>query len=311
MSTIVNKIEDLKAHAVTNYNFSWDVIRPVVKKVERKHIKPVLGRSMYKDFADNTQEDIKAEVLDLIKEASVNLALLSYSKIGMIDISNKGFTITSSQYTQPPEWWKVRDLRRELLNTAMGAIDEALDIMEGNIDIFKEWKDSKGYTIFFELFVRKSSTFNRYYNINDSRLTFLHIRPYLLKVEDKYFESLLGKETMQNIKNAKCKESKEALRIAQAAQVSLCIAEITKEGSFVFSEDCMRVHTDEIPGEKNQRSPGRLRALELQKSQAGNEYLKKLVKHLRKHKEVFPAFVDKEKNNIPDPIYNANSILSL
>lgn len=312
MSTIVKNLNTFKSHVTVNYNFTWEIILPYIKKAERKHIKPVIGDTLYKAYSITAPTDPKpAAVFSLLEEASCNLALLSYTKVGIVSISDSGFTISQNQNATPAEWWQIRDLRRELLNTGMQAIDEALKIMENNEADFDDWSGSEGYTTFREFFVRKTQDFQKHFNIENSRLTFLKLRPHLLKTEDKYFSGLLGTETIEKIKTGASDEAKEALRLCRAAQVSLCVAEVANEGAFLFTPSGLFITTDEIQGEKKTAlSESEMYKLHRAKSEDGNAYLKKLVAHLKAFPGTFSEYVEKEANQQTNPVYNAKSIVS-
>jgi len=225
MPTLVTTLETFKKHVTINFDFDFDLVLPYIKKAERKHIKPVTGQGMYEDYTETPPDAGKPlEVWELLQEASSNLAMLAYTFVGIIQVSDNGFHISQNQNSTPADWWQIRDLRRALLNTGNEAIDEALAIMEANPADFTDWVEEDGYTIFTEFFVRKTQDFQDYFNIENSRQTFLKLRPHLRKVEAKYFNEILGAETVAQIKAEATNEAITALELAQAAQVALTIA---------------------------------------------------------------------------------------
>lgn len=311
MANLVNTLEILKKHVTLNASFKIETLNPHIKKQERKHIKPLLGTALFESISAAPAGSIKADLLELLHEASSNLAMLSYSTAGVVDISNAGFLKSNTEHAVAASWTDLKDMRRFFLKTGMEALDEALELMEDNEALFPEWKDTAGYTNFKELLTRKTQTFQRYFNIEKSRLTFLRLRPHLLRVEEKYFKGLLGLETLLQIKAEASAEAKEALRISQAAQVPLCVAEIVNEGAFLLTPKGMFFEIDEIPGERKIK----LEEKELQKvydakTEEGNEQLKNLVNYLKSKPEVFVAFASKEKNEIPGGVFNTKSIIS-
>ena len=310
MATLVNTIETFKKHVTVAFNFTFEMIHPYVIKQERKHIKPVLGRKLYASISGATT-GVKKEVLELLQEASSNLALLTYTKVGVVSITNSGFLISTGEHAVPATWAQLRDLRRELMQAGMEAIDEALAIMEENEAEFADWKTSDGYTNFTELFTRKTQDFQRYFNIENSRLTFLRLKPHLLKVENKYFRGLLGTETVNQIKTGSSPEEKEALQLAQAAQVPLAVSEMANEGSMMLTSKGVLYEIDEIPGEKKITIDEReQRSLYDAKQEEGNEQLKTLVAHLRAHPTIFSEFASKEANATPKMAHNTKSTVS-
>ena len=309
---LVKDIETFKKHVSVNFNFSFEMVAPYLKKVERNQIKPVIGRAMYAalDAAVPTEE-IQTEVLELLQEASSCLAMLEASKMMAVNISDAGIYVSMSENATPAGWAEKRDMRRYLLQTGQQALDEALEIMEGDQGEFPAWVASSGYTHFTELFTRQTKEFQKYFNINNSRLTFLRLRPGLLKVENKYFESLLGAETVFQIKHGSSPEEKKALDLCQAAQVTLCISELAREGAFNLTPEGFFVSIDEIPGEKKiTLGKDELYNLQHTKQVDGVEQLKRLTDYLRSNPGIFTLFADKEDTTLTNHTQNTKGIVS-
>lgn len=314
MSTLVNTKDIFKEHVTINFDFEFNIILPYIKKMERKHIKKAIGQGMYEDYTETPPESGNPlEVLKLLQESSSNLAMLEYTKVGIIQISNSGIFISTTPNATPAEWWQIRDLRRMLLDTGLSALDEALLIMEQNESDFEDWMDSQEYVQYRSLFCKNTQDFQQYYNINESALTFKSIKPHLLTVEDKYFEAVLGKETMDLIKSVSEEESiLNALAICKAAQVSLTLSEIAFEGSFLFKPSGLCTVVEDIPGEKQEKlTVQELEMISQKKRQEGIEYLKKLKKHLEANPDIFTDFASFEATSRPDIAINKNSLLSL
>lgn len=310
MATLIKTIEDFKKHVTINANFDLSIIQPYVKKADRKHIKPLIGSDLY-DTIGNASEGKTLEVLELLQEASANLAMFSFSMVGKVQITASGFLISTGANVQTAGWAEMRDMRRHFLKDGTEALDEALKIMEENEPDFNEWIGTEGYTKFKELFTRKTETFNRYFIIQNSRLTFLRLKPNLLKVEKKYFKGLLGTETVSQIKATATPQAKEALKLAQAAQVPLCVAEIAQEGILTLNEKGIVFEIEEIPGERKIKPDQQeLDRIYDSKMEEGTEALKDLVSYLKEHPEIFVAFAAKEANTLSSPTHNTKSIVS-
>lgn len=313
MATLVTTLEQFKKHVTINFDFDFDGLLPYIKKAERKFIKPVTGQGMYEDYTETNPTTGKPlEVLELLQEASSNLAMLAYTFVGIIQISDNGFHISHNESSTPAEWWQIRDLRRALLNTGNEAIDEALAIMEANVADFTDWTEEEGYTVFREFYVRKTQDFQKYFNIENSRQTFLKLRPHLRKTEEQFFNEILGEATTLQIKAEATAEAIEALRLAQAAQVALTIAGITNEGIFEFTASGLFVATTEVPGEKkNILQDTAIENLSRIKQDEGTAYLRKLTTHISTYPEIFTAYALREAKTTPSPAYNTKSTLSL
>jgi len=309
---IVKDITSLKSNVILSFDFKYETFLPFLKKQERKHIKSLLGPALYNAWAlAAPEESIAKEAYELFQEASSNLAALEYTKVGIVVPGKSGFLIATGADNKPAEWWQIRDLRRSLLTTGMEALDEALQLMEENQDKFPTWITSSGFTQFHELFTRQTKEFQTHFNINNSRLTFQRLRPGLLKVENKFFESLLGDETVSQIKAGITPEAKKALKICQAAQVSLCISEMALEGAYNLTAAGFSVSIEDIPGEKlTQLNEKDLYNLHRVKENDGVEYLRRLTDYLREKPETFVDFANKETTALPSIAHNTTSTVS-
>lgn len=308
---IVKTIETFKKHVTCGFNFDFNLIAPYVKSQERKHIKPVIGSELYASWDTAPTEGIPKQVYELLQEASANFAMLNYTHVGVVHISDAGFHISTNQNTTPAGWGQLKDLRRQLLRTANEALDEALEIMEAKEASFPTWITSQGYTNFKQFFVCKTQDFQKYYNIENSRLTFLRLKPHLLKVEDKFFEALLGPETVILLKAAASDKAKTALNYAKAAQVALCISELAYEGAFAITPNGLVITSEELPGENYNRLGEReLYNFHRAKQEDGNEYLKKLVQYLNNNSTDFSAYAEKTTTATTEVAYNKTGIVS-
>ena len=312
MSTLVKDIETLKKNNLLSSDFKFETLQPFVRKQERKHIKSLLGPALYAAWVAVTPvEPTAKEAFELFQEASSNLATLEYTKVGIVVPGKSGFLIATGADNKPAEWWQIRDLRRSLLSSGMEAIDEALQLMEDNQDKFPTWIESEGFIQFQELFTRQTKEFQTHFNINNSRLTFQRLRPGLLKVENKFFESLLGSETVLLIKTGSTPEAKKALEICQAAQVSLCISEMAMEGAYNLTPAGFSISIEDIPGEKlTQLTEKDLYNLHRVKENDGIEHLRRLTDYLREKPTIFIAFSNKEKTATPSIAHNTTSTVS-
>jgi len=313
MTTLIKTIEDFQKYCTISYNFSLPTIQPYLVKADRKYLKRYLSKELYKNYAVTKPTDETAlEVYDLLQEASANIALLYYTKVGIIHITDGGFSIAQNEKTKPAEWWQVRDLRRQLLETGMEAIDDALRIMQNTSgETFKLWKDSDAYTEFSEFFTQTTDDFQKRYNINESRMTFINLKPHIKRTEAKYFKSVLGKETIAKIKLADNDFRKKAKELAKDAQVDFTISEIANEGAFIFKPNGLFLLNDEIPGkDKSELSENQLYTLSRVKKESANEHLKDLVKYLNENETEFPEFATIKKVSYQSTVHNTGSIVS-
>lgn len=291
MATILKNVEDLQEHLSIGFKFSWQIIKPFVVQSERQYIKTLLGAELYKDWTTTAPtEAAPIEVYNLCKEAATNLATLKYIPTGSVNISDAGILTNQSERTKQAEWWQIKDLKRSLLENAFSAIDEALKIMEDNESKFTKWIDTESYTVFKELHTPKTQDFQRWFNINNSRRTFLALNPFILETQQKIF-NWIPAATLTQIKAASNTTEKQALDLLQAAQVAHTIATAVATGIFETTATGITLKFAELPGEKIYPvQEQRKHALMQERQNAGDQYLKLLKTHLENNVDVFQDY---------------------
>ena len=311
MATLLKNIEDIKQYVSVNKNIKWASIEPYVKQADRKYIKNLIGSVIYNDYATTTPTEPKEkEVYELLREASANLSWFVYLPLANVQVSDGGISVNSGDNYKPAEWWQIRDLRRSFLDAGLLAIDEALKIMESNTDTFINWTVTEGFTLFNELFVKRTDTFHRWFGISNSRQTFLALKPYMLEVHHQYFTSVLNTDTINVIKSASNNIQKQVLEFLQASQVHFTVAKAVESGSFLITSTGLFQQFDDLPGYKmNPLTENQLNKLHQERLIAGEEYLKKAIALIESNASDFPDYI-KKSNSIIVKAKNTKSTLS-
>lgn len=311
--TLIKDTATIKSHVNINLNFNWDSVEPFVKQSERQYIKAIIGKTLYAAWSDAAPTSgAQKEAFDLFVEASANLSLLKYIPQGNVNVSDNGIQNNSNEYTKPAEWWQIRDLQRAYESNGLTAIDEALKLMEDTEEGFPDWIGTEGYTIFKELYTSKTQDFQRYFNINNSRRTFLSLRPYILESQEQIF-NWIDSNTLGIIKEHETPEAGTALKYMQAAQVNYTVAKAASSGVFLLKSSGMFTRSEEasLSNTKiDKLSDEELYRLKNDRITAGEEYLKKLKKVLQDHPDIFPDFSNQFPLNKSDTFINTKSIVA-
>ena len=313
MATLIKSVDDIKKYVSVNKNIAWESIQPYITQADRKYIKPLIGDLIYDDYAETEPTGTELKVYKLLCEASSNLAWFIYLPLASVNVGDNGISVSSGEHYQAADWRQLNDLRRSLLDAGFQALDEALKIMEANEDDFLPWPETEGYTIFKELFVKRTDTFNRWFNIGNSRRTFTALRSYMLEVYHQNFASLFNTETLTLINNADS-ESAEAVQLAleylQAAQVSFTVSKAVDSGSFLLTESGMYQKQEDFPGYKmNPLNAMQLNSLKMDRLVAADEYLKKAFEVIEANLTDFPNYETKAAITFISP-KNTKSIVS-
>lgn len=311
MATLLKNIEDVKKYVSVNENLQWDSVEPYIKQAERKYIKTLIGELLYDDYCATIPTGTELKAYELLREAAANLAWFLYLPLANVQVTDSGISVTEGTNFKAAAWWQIRDLRRSFLEAGFEAIDEALKIMEANEADFSPWETTEGYTIFKELFVKRTDTFQRWFNINNSRKTFLALRPYLLETHHQYFTSLLNAETISAINTAIETPQKEVLDLLQAAQVNYAVVKAINSGAFDLSVAGLQPKLTELVNNKTATyDENQTFRIKQERQTAAEEYYKKAITIIEANSTDFPDYQTKTVAEFVKP-KNTKSIVSI
>lgn len=306
---LLNNIEQLKTYVSVNANVRMESVQPYINQAERKYIKEITGEDMYNEYVDAAPAGGNAQkVYTLLLEASANLAWFIYLPLANVQISEQGIATAEGQHSKAAEWWQVRDLRRSFAEIGFGALDEALKIMEANEADFASWKSSEAYTVFSEFFVKRTDTFNKWFNIGNSRRTFLALRPFLRDAHHRYFTPQLNAATLATINftakplNTMSLELSgqvpyQVLELVQASQVNYAMALAIHSGLFEITETGIYIKLEDFPGFKGKSlNEPQIHRVYQERLVNGQEYFKKAISIIAANPDHFPDYAAPEQS---------------
>lgn len=318
MAQLINTIEDLKRHIVVSASFDFKKVLPYTKRAERKYIISLIGREQYDSIIVHTYVDGNDEPINLVKvlleEAAAHYALLLALPIINLQVTNHGLKVTENDKSSPADWKDVRDLKRSLLETANEALDSVFEIMEENESDFQEWVDSSYYTVFKSGIVRHTKTFNSYFDIQNSRKTFLALKPYMIEVEERYINPMFGQCTLDFIKTISTDPIvKRVQELTEMAVVAFTISKAAVAGTFSVTQTSLVVSSEELPWERNKMELDELKLERLRKDRetSGLEYLKKIKKLFIDNPSIFNCYEDKKELGLQNKIQKLKTGLAL
>jgi len=306
---LLKTIADVKKYISVNKNIDFASVEPYILQADRKFIKTIIGDLLYDDYDTTTPTGIELKVYELLREASANLCWFLYLPLAQVQVSDSGIAVAQGEHFKGAEWWQIRDLRRSFLDAGFMALDEALRIMESDEASFSPWETTEGYTVFKELFVKHTDTFNRWFYISNSRRTFLALRPYMLESHHEYFTSKLNDATIATIQLAVSDNAKKVLKFLQAAQTNYTVAKVVKSGSFELTASGIYQKMEEFPGYKVEKlSVDQLSELKQDRLVAGEEFYKKAIAIIEANPTDFADYVKKTTAQFVKPFDTKSTV---
>jgi len=297
---IIKDTETLRKHLSVNGSVTHQNIASYLKKAERKFLRPLIGKEQLAIFEQDQTDQIIIQAQDLAQEAVANFGYYLHLPIGAVQISDSGIYVTQNDNTKPASDKQFKELQRSFKKAGHEALDELLDVMEASADKFTSWFGSDYYTIFKELLVNKTSIFNRYFYIFNSRQTFMAMRPTIKVVEDQFIGPVIGSELLSDLKNSQTiSERKQVKKLLQQAVVAFTVMKTVDNGMFVLDAKGMHMRFDILPYQKQigfnefKNSEFLLRT-KANKQNEGEEYLKLALKLIEDNSDSFSEYTLKE-----------------
>ena len=284
---ILNNTPDIKKHVAVAKSFVFEDLQPYILKAVNKFTRKYVG-NLHIILADPATEGANMAVLnearDYLQAALANFGMYLYTPVGSIMIDGSGMSTSTSDNRASLSWGQKKDIQREFLSAGHEAMDLLLACMEGTPAAFPAWVASMQYTQNKELLVNNTATFNKYYNIYESRQTYLALQPAIRQVEDQYLSTLLCPELITFLKNSALTNAQlQVKENLQKAIVAYTIAKVADEGIFSIDAASIKLKFDVLPDDKVQSpdagKPADWLTNTVKKQTAnGNNYLDTVVK---------------------------------
>lgn len=292
----------LQKHVPVASTFSVDKIEEKIKKAERKLMHKYLSENAYEAFiSDPSYPD---SLVTMIENAVYCYAFYLHLPYMKVRLSNSGASQTKTNSEGPARPEDIEDLRTSCFNDAHDALEDILVYLEENQNFapYAIWKNSSAYTVFNQFFVKTTTQFQRYCNIENSRRLFLGIIPQIQFIEDNVFRPVLTDTLFNKLKTVPL-TGKYLLLLNNyliPAEVFLSMAQsvvplsliIGKEQTFLLFEN-----TTANP-QKGYKSATNLEAFKNQLETQGNTYLQNALNYIKANITDFAEYPQENTANV-------------
>ena len=297
---IIKDTDTLLEYLTVNSSVTIETLKPYIKKAERNFLKPLIGAAQFAIFDATVTDAITQSGQQLAQEAVANFAYYLGLPILAVQINDSGIHVVDSEHTKTASDKQFKELQRSFKKSGHEALDELLELMEENPTKFDPWIKSDNYTVYKKLLVNKTSIFNSYYHIFNSRQTFVAIRPNIKVCEDQFIEPVIGSGLLTALKTNQTKAHRiEVKKLLQQSIVAFTIMKTVDNGMFILDAKGMHMRFDVLPYEKtvtniNLKINDFLVHTKRSKQIEGEEYLKLALKIIEDNTDKFSEYTIKE-----------------
>lgn len=193
MITITNS--DLKKYLGSTSSFLVSDLEDAIEVVTSRYILPYLSQSQL-IVSDASTSNIHIVLMKVVKRAVINLA---YAKDYMKFVLTADVSAVKDISTKETKATKEdKEFHRETFwLEGFASIDEMLQILEDNKNTFTQWASSTAFSQLKNSFVYSTTIYNRFVDINNSRRTFIRLKPAIYEIELQGTPQLIN----SNLKN--------------------------------------------------------------------------------------------------------------
>ncbi|SDG68114.1 hypothetical protein SAMN05421827_109141 [Pedobacter terrae] len=204
---LVSKIKEIQDQVPVSMTQNIELLKPYLSTAERQFIRFMIGKEQFDAFASAYEaagKDTSAitdpqirEAIELCQKIEANLAYLIGLPVLSVTIGASGIQILSNDNTKNAFQWQVDKVEKSLLELGFDAIEELLEFLEYNADIFPEYINSKEFSKVERCLIETAADFDDQYNIRRSRYAFQVMVPIMYRIENQILIPLFGKAFME------------------------------------------------------------------------------------------------------------------
>lgn len=177
--------EDFKKYLPVNINLRYETVASHIALCEENFLRPVLGDALFNRAVNYvishpallTSDSLDAQLVNKMRFALIRLAIWQGYDVISSNISDTG---VSAEVDKENRLYRYQEenIKNSLKQEGFNYIDSILEFLETNASTFTEFSMEEEPRI-----VGSTAIFNKYYNIDNSRLVFLKMKQYIRDVE--------------------------------------------------------------------------------------------------------------------------------
>lgn len=313
---LINSTDDIRKFVSVDVSFDYNNLLPDIHRCLHEYLIPYLSQEQY-DSIDNAYQNGQAApgptTMTLIEYAQSILVLFAfhnYLPLAQVNISDIGVHLDHSGSNKTAWQWQINQLSEDYFKR-LGyiTIEQMLIYLEDNADTFTLWAQSDSSTINKSFLINDRLTFQKFYPIQRSPLTFLSLLPFIHKSQAFYLAPHITQELIDDLTT---KLANNSLSVHETKLVQMLRPAIA-QFSIGFALKSLPIHFNEYSASvltKDSNSQNHLTSntpdpLTLKRADScindGRSFLQLALKYLQLHasESVFSIYYDYQNSLTP------------
>jgi hypothetical protein len=201
--------DEIKSFLAVGAGNDFMRLKPHIQNAETSFVKPILGTELFASLEefyldpeslDNQQKADYTDLLAAVQRAIIHLTFWSGFQVLNATISDGGFKRTENEKVKSLFKYQEDELKEYFKQTGFNALDEVLELIESRPETFAGYMGSAQWLTHKSSFIRDTKTFHSLVFINNSRLTFIRLKPMMKLTEELSIKPVLGESLFTEIK---------------------------------------------------------------------------------------------------------------
>lgn len=216
METLIKSIEELQQYVKINRSVDFETFSQFLIDAQDKYITPYIGLSLIDRLITETTDKLRLYICRAMGPFSLALATDEFS----INFGESGHTVARTDKLAPASDAKIAKATESLFNRGWSNLDNALRYLQSNIATYPEWNDVSR-SISTKLFDNATEFQEKgLVDIDNSPLTFHHLRMLVLRIETSETMKLLPDEMRSNFDKSASEEITTAMQAYTGSRVA-------------------------------------------------------------------------------------------
>lgn len=216
---LINSTAELKQYIPTSVTLNFEDIRPKIQLVEREVIQRIFSAELITAVSASGASEPMISLRAIMEEAEAHLALLEYIPFGQLQFDSSGIRIAVNDNMKQAFEWQVDDLKDECSRQGWAAVEAALEFLEKTDDpaIKAIWKETDHYKNAQKSLISTLREFQRFVNLNNSRILFNKLLPVQDDIQDDVIEPAISKALLTRVLSSGADLDKRVKKMAAKA----------------------------------------------------------------------------------------------
>lgn len=216
METLIQTTEDLQKYVKVNRTIDFETYRQFVIDAQDKYVTPYIGQALIDRLMNEPNNKLSIFVCRALGPFSLALATDEFS----INFGESGHTVSRTDKLAPASDAKIAKAAESLFNRGWSNLDNALRYLQSHKEDYPEWKDYSG-SISTKLFENASEFQEKgLVDIDNSPLTFHHLRLLVLRIETSETFKLLPAEMRSDFEKTVSEDITTAMQAYTGSRVA-------------------------------------------------------------------------------------------